>query len=187
VGDIPPVAFLSRRIRRSIQGGAQMPLKSRLFQGDAKLEAAASSDPAHIRRGADGPHVQKIQSALMILDDATIEDAELQRSFYGPSTAASVLAYKRKRNIINRSYQTQADDIVGKMTIAALDDEMLAREKAEDDPRYVAALKALDEFVDYAKRYPIPLNYVEPGLGWRHLAEKVQSALVSLQRPRRDG
>ena len=47
---------------------------------------------------------------------------------YGPSTADVVLAYKRKRNIINYSYQTTADNIVGKMTMAALDKEMLARE-----------------------------------------------------------
>jgi hypothetical protein len=31
-----------------------------------------------------------------------------------PSTAAGVLAYKRKRGIINRTYQTQPDNIVGK-------------------------------------------------------------------------
>src|SRR5262249_41293895 len=41
-------------------------------------------------------------------------------------TAAAVLAYKRKRNIVNRTYQAQADNIVGKMTMAALDREMVA-------------------------------------------------------------
>jgi hypothetical protein len=40
------------------------------------------------------------------------------------------LSYKKKRNIINRSYQTQADNIVGKMTIASLDNEMMARERS---------------------------------------------------------
>jgi len=49
-------------------------------------------------------------------------------SRYDPSTANAVLLYKKERNIINRSYQTQADNIVGKMTIAALDREMLAKE-----------------------------------------------------------
>jgi hypothetical protein len=34
------------------------------------------------------------------------------------------LAYKRKRQIINRSYQSTPDSIVGKMTIASLDAEM---------------------------------------------------------------
>jgi peptidoglycan hydrolase-like protein with peptidoglycan-binding domain len=89
-----------------------------------RLEAAAVSDPAHIVPGATGSHVRKIQTALFVLDDAAIADGELRRTFYGPSTADAVLAYKQKRNIINRSYQTQADNIVGKMTIASLDDEM---------------------------------------------------------------
>ena len=39
------------------------------------------------------------------------------------------MAYKQKRNIINYSYQTRADNIVGKMTIAALDEEMLDWER----------------------------------------------------------
>jgi hypothetical protein len=39
------------------------------------------------------------------------------------------LAFKKKRNIINPSYQSQADNIVGKMTIAALDREIFDKEK----------------------------------------------------------
>jgi hypothetical protein len=34
----------------------------------------------------------------------------------------------QQRGIINRSYQTQADNIVGKMTMASLDEEMKAHE-----------------------------------------------------------
>ncbi len=102
-----------------------MALQSQLFRGDPKLEAAAVSDPAHIVPGASGPHVGKIQLALIQLDRAVIA----QDSTYGPGTAAAVLTYKQKRNIINRSYQTKADNIVGKMTIAAMDKEMLAKEK----------------------------------------------------------
>ena len=41
-----------------------------------------------------------------------------------------MLAYKRKRNIINRAYQTQVDNVVGKMTIASLDAEMLTKESS---------------------------------------------------------
>ena len=85
-----------------------MPLQSQLFQGDQKLEAAAVSDPDHITQGARGEHVTKIQTALILLDNAKIA-ADGQ---YGPATAAAVLAYKKKRNIINPSYQTQADEIV---------------------------------------------------------------------------
>jgi len=101
-----------------------MSLSSSLFRGDSKLEAAAVSDPAHILPGATGPHVSKIQQALIELDGADI-DAD---GAYGPRTAAAVLAYKQKRSIINRSYQTQADDIVGRMTVAAMDKELSERD-----------------------------------------------------------
>lgn len=101
-----------------------MALKSGLFRGDPKLEAAAISDPAHITPGASGPHVSKIQLALIQLDAARIK----ADGAYGPATAAAVLAYKQKRNIINRSYQSKADNIVGRMTITALDAEVLERE-----------------------------------------------------------
>jgi hypothetical protein len=67
-----------------------MGLQSKLFCGDPKLEAAAVSDPAHIMLGASGPHVQKIQTALILLDGAAISAEEVQRTFYGTSTAAAV-------------------------------------------------------------------------------------------------
>ena len=107
-----------------------MGLQSKLFRGDAKLEAAAISDPAHITLGARGPHVGKIQQALIELDDATLT----VDSIYGPATAAAVKAYKRARNIIDRRRQTQADDIVGIMTMNALDSEMLAAENVVAGP-----------------------------------------------------
>ena len=37
-----------------------MVLQSQLFCGDAKLQAAAVSDPAHVMPGSVGPHVAKI-------------------------------------------------------------------------------------------------------------------------------
>jgi hypothetical protein len=45
-------------------------LRSQLFRGDPKLEAAAVSDPAHVLPGAAGSHVGKIQLALILLDAA---------------------------------------------------------------------------------------------------------------------
>ena len=45
-----------------------------------------------------------------------------------PATAA-VLNFKKKRGIINRAYQTAPDNIVGKMTIWSLDEEIGARER----------------------------------------------------------
>ena len=102
-----------------------MALQSQLFAGDPKLEAAAASDPAHIQRGASGEHVRKIQVALTRLEGATIATDGI----FGPATAAAVLAFKKKRDIVNRSYQPQADSIVGRMTMAALDREMADAEK----------------------------------------------------------
>jgi hypothetical protein len=110
--------------------GARVALNSFLFSGDAALEACARDNAAHIFRGARGVHVGKIQAALVSLDDATIDIGEWESEFYGPSTEAAVLAYKSKRSIINRDYQTQPDAIVGIMTIASLDQEMV---QAEDD------------------------------------------------------
>jgi hypothetical protein len=107
-----------------------MRLRSRLFHGDPNLEAAAVSDPAHIMIGAKGEHVRKIQIALNLLDRANIA----HDGAYGPKTAAAVLAYKTKRNIVNRSYEKQADNIVGKMTIAALDQELARKDPPVYEP-----------------------------------------------------
>lgn len=103
-----------------------MALRSKLFSGNQKLEAAAVSDPAHIQQGAVGEHVAKIQTALVQTDGATIS----ADGRFGGATAAAVLSFKQKRDIINRSYQSQADSIVGKMTMAALDEEMFAIENS---------------------------------------------------------
>ena len=67
----------------------------------------------------------KIQVALNALDAAGLS----ADGAYGPGTAAAVLAYKRKRNIINTTYETQVDNVVGKMTVSSLDREMFAKEK----------------------------------------------------------
>jgi len=104
-------------------------LVSMLLSGDARLQRCAVEDPAHVTEGQKGPHVRLIQLALAITDNADIAGAESTSSSYGPSTTAAVLAYKTKRQIINRSYQSKPDAIVGKMTIASLDAEVAARER----------------------------------------------------------
>jgi hypothetical protein len=124
-----------------------MGLQSKLFRGDPKLEAAAVSDPTHIMRGARGEHVRKIQLALIMLDGADIKpDGD-----YGPATAKAVLAYKQKRGIINRAYQTQADDIVGKMTMASLDAEVV---KKESQPRAPIRIVPLSFWRPRPPRHP---------------------------------
>jgi hypothetical protein len=106
-----------------------MPLRSKLFRDDMRLQACLISDPAHVVPDSVGDFVGKIQRALTLIDGAHIDAGEQSTRRYGPSTALAVLAYKRKRNIVNRSYQTQADNIVGRMTIESLDKEMAQREQ----------------------------------------------------------
>ena len=101
-----------------------MALVSQLFRGDPVFERCLVDDQAHITPGSRGPHVAKIQTALFALDQFAVAPGEVQSQSYGPSTANGVQAFKRKRGIINRSYQTQPDNIVGKLTIASLDAEM---------------------------------------------------------------
>ena len=110
-----------------------MPLRSQLFAGDDRLEDCLVKDSAHLTLGTQGDFVGKVQAALIFLDDLTIDAHEQETSTYGKSTAAAVLKFKKKRKIINRSYQTSEDEIVGKMTIKKLDDEMAIAEAAPVD------------------------------------------------------
>jgi hypothetical protein len=107
-----------------------MGLISRLFRNNEELEACLVDNSAHVTLGAQGEHVAKIQFALFSLDNLKIERAELVTQTYGSSTATAVLSYKTKRQIINQTYQTTPDSIVGKMTIASLDAEMRGAEKS---------------------------------------------------------
>jgi hypothetical protein len=59
-----------------------------------------------------------------------IDGHELEKSIYGPSTADAALSYKQERSIINRAYQSRADDIVGRMTMVSLDKEMVEHQAA---------------------------------------------------------
>ena len=52
-----------------------------------------------------------------------------------------MLAYKAARGIINRAYQTVPDNIVGKMTITSLDNDMVPLEHGVSDEFYGAALR----------------------------------------------
>jgi hypothetical protein len=60
-------------------------------------------DSAHVKLGDRGDYVTLIQRALAATDDASIEPGETRAANYGRSTAAAVLRYKTKRNIINRA------------------------------------------------------------------------------------
>ena len=106
-----------------------MSLQSIWFRRNARLERCLISDADHVKRGDKGDHVALIQGALLMLDKSKISGDEQTRQSYEHSTANAVLEYKKKRNIINFSYQTSADDIVGRMTMQSLDAETLAYER----------------------------------------------------------
>ena len=94
-----------------------MALGSNLFKDSKRLAQCEVNNTAHVAPGDRGDHVRLIQIALGEIEDATIDPSELSQMQYGASTARAVLAYKTKRRIINFSYQTSPDNIVGKMTI----------------------------------------------------------------------
>jgi peptidoglycan hydrolase-like protein with peptidoglycan-binding domain len=142
-----------------------MALQSRLFSGDRLLEAAASRDADHVTLGARGEHVRKIQKALNLFGGAPIDEDGI----YGRETAAAVLTYKRQRNIVNRSYQTQADDIVGKMTIASLDVEVLV-------------LEALDELVNFFRSGYLTLESLKYEYMWVLKGRNLRKALADFKR-----
>jgi hypothetical protein len=109
---------------RCFKGFHGMPLNSDFFSGDPRLEACLINDPAHITPGAQGPHVRKIQEAVVILCRMAIPLKEMENMVYGPGTTNAILSYKQQNGIINSNYETTADNIVGKMTIQSLDDGM---------------------------------------------------------------
>jgi len=108
-----------------------MPLVSRLFRDNRQLQDCLIRDSAHVTLGTRGQHVALIQYAVLALNGGRIAGSEISGRLYGPTTAATVHAYKVRRKVINLAYQATADKIVGRMTIAALDAEMALLELAE--------------------------------------------------------
>ena len=105
-----------------------MPLQSKLFKGDPRLEECLVEDGAHVTRGTQGPYVWKIQRALLLLDGHMIHYSEQEQQFFGSATSKAVYEYRKRRNI--RRGDQPVTDIVGKMTIFALDSEMVQYESA---------------------------------------------------------
>jgi len=112
-----------------------MALRSRHFRGSNRLESCLAADAAHVTPGQRGDHVSLIQYALLRLQVPGISTSEVQKKEYGPTTGNAVLAFKRSFDIVNRSYQTTADSIVGKMTMAELDRQIWALEGFDGPPR----------------------------------------------------
>ena len=118
-------------------------LKSKLLSPSQRLNDCEAQDSAHVTVGNVGDHVKRIQQALIRIDNADIAETELTNATFGERTAAAVLDYKQRRNIINRSYQRTADNIVGKMTIKSIDDEMLPLEQRMSDDFFGSGLRPL--------------------------------------------
>lgn len=117
-----------------------MPLRCRLFAGCKPLEACLVSDTAHVTPGARGEHVSRIQSALVRLRVMEPRQAVAEAGHYGPRTADAVLMYKRALRIVNHSYQSSADNIVGRMTVASLDHAIFVLDGGNGMPRRPAPL-----------------------------------------------
>jgi hypothetical protein len=124
-----------------------MALISKWFRANRRLQSCLISDPAHVKKGDQGDHVKLIQGALAILEGPGIDIDEQQSGTYDESTADAVLEFKRRRNIINFSYQTKADNIVGRMTIKALDAEMFRTENLVFRPMLSFAISATPTMV----------------------------------------
>lgn len=114
-----------------------MPLSSILFTTptrNPRLEDCLTQDSKHITMGAIGDHVSKIQLALIRLTAGPgRENLKLTvDGKYGSATATAVKTYKSspRRNILGPGQKTP-DDIVGKLTIKSLDDEMGILEEEE--------------------------------------------------------
>ncbi len=68
-----------------------------------------------------------------------------------------MLKYKRSLGIVNRGYQTQADNIVGRMTIKSLDNLMWFLDGGDGPPRQPAFSRLL-----HAQLPPPPSPSVQP-------------------------
>ena len=120
-----------------------MPLTSNWFRTNDRLQRCLVSDPSHVTEGDRGDHVKLIQGALATIDTADVAIDELARGTYGKTTAHAVLRFKTARKIINFGYQTKPDNIVGRMTIRALDAEMALKERSIFHPLLSFGISAL--------------------------------------------
>ncbi len=171
-----------------------MPLSSSLFRNDAKLQSCLILDSAHVIPGASGPHVGRIQKALEMVFKSKIDQGELAATLYGTSTASAVLAYKQDRKIINKAYQKEADNIVGRMTIDKLDKELLDIDKVNVVEKAYATIPAALALVRSARARLVAVRpSYSPGslvpddpereiLNWNFKAHRAADPVVHINR-----
>lgn len=122
-----------------------MPLTSDLFKDNQQLQDCLELNSAHLvaneppkRRGVNdtGDHVALIHQALRKVMPGSSFGLEEATETYGPKTAEVVRQFKARQTppILNKALgQTVPDNIVGKQTIAALD-EQVGRQKPPPEP-----------------------------------------------------
>lgn len=108
-------------------------LRSAMFADIQVFEDCAVDDTKHIMPGTVGWHIVMIQGALATVGGQKINEREVDKKFYGISTATAVANFKRSQKPPLLNYRNQIDSIVGKKTIVALDDLMAKRDKAAAD------------------------------------------------------
>src|SRR5262245_5935512 len=101
-----------------------MALSSMRFAFDPRLEQVSANNPT-MKRGERGDPVGSVQGALVDLGynmPVTTHNGKKQPDgIYGPETESVVRQYQRDENL-------DPDGIVGRFTIASLDDAMKAKE-----------------------------------------------------------
>lgn len=93
-----------------------------------RLQQCLASDTSNIRPGAPGgDHVKAIQQALrklrLRIPDLKLPEIKDKDGEYGIDTTAAVLRYKSERHIVREGQPL--DPIVGRMTLTALDNDLL--------------------------------------------------------------
>jgi peptidoglycan hydrolase-like protein with peptidoglycan-binding domain len=101
-----------------------------------RLTQCLAADPGHITPGEQGDHVKAIQDALTTIaglrPDLALPAITDKVGTYGDSTVAAVMQYKAKNNIVRPGQPL--DDIVGRMTISQIDNDLLTKPKPAPAP-----------------------------------------------------
>jgi peptidoglycan hydrolase-like protein with peptidoglycan-binding domain len=112
-----------------------MPLVSRRFAGNDRLQAAARNSPP-LGHGATGPAVEILQSTLVELGFPMPISTKAGRipgdGIYGSETAGTVRAFQRLQGL-------SADGIAGRDTLGRLDQIVATREAARLQVERMAA------------------------------------------------